>query len=327
MRIGLLILLGIVLGVPLLLFWSARSGLDRAMQHTRATEALPKLAPGTSNGLVQIDANGMTFRARVAGLEGDGPGLVLLHGFPESSIMWTPLIEAAAAAGFRVVAFDQRGYSPGARPDAVADYALDALISDLLAVADAVGFETFHLGVHDWGSVVGWLGAAAHPGRIQSLFSLSIPHPGAIPVPGAPTTTPTYIKVFRATGVAETLLGFGRRRMMHRSVYASMSASHRAEYESIFSEPGALSAALNWYRAMDPANLEAAAEAVVHQPVLYVYGRRDMPVYVAPSVQERVPAFVDGPFESGALDAGHWLIQDEEKAVVDAVLAHLQRVR
>ncbi len=78
---------------------------------------------------------------------------------------------------------------------------------------------------------------------------------------------------------------------------------------------------------MDPANLEGVATAVVSQPVLYLYGLRDMPVYVAPSVQERVPQFVDGPFESKALDAGHWLIEDEEKAVIEAVLGHLERVR
>ena len=307
--------------------WSARAALDRERAHTRETARLPELSEGIAQGLVRIEANGFRFRARVAGFDGDGPGLILLHGFPETSIMWTPLLEAASAAGFRVLAFDQRGYSPGARPESVDAYRLDALISDVLAVAEAAGFERFHLGAHDWGAVVGWLAAAAHPERIPSLFALSIPHPGAIPPPDRDDETPTYIRVFRMNGLAETLLGAGRRGLLRRGAWASMSDAHRAEYEAVFSEPGALTAALNWYRAMDPANLADARGAVVSQPVLYVYGRQDMPAYVAPPVQARLPAFVGGPLESVALDAGHWLIQDEEEAVLRAVLAHLQRVR
>ena len=100
--------------------------------------------------------------------KGTGDPVILLHGFPETSAMWTPLIEAAASDGFRVVAFDQRGYSPGARPDDVAAYAVPALVDDVLAVADALGFQRFHLVGHDWGCVVGWSVASLHPDRVTS---------------------------------------------------------------------------------------------------------------------------------------------------------------
>ena len=84
--------------------------------HTAATRELPLFAP-SREGLVRIRASGMEFRARIAGFDNpSGEGVILLHGFPETSIMWTPLIERLAKAGYRVVAFDQRGYSPGARP-------------------------------------------------------------------------------------------------------------------------------------------------------------------------------------------------------------------
>ena len=116
MRIFLFVILGVLVVLPFLIWLSARMTLDRSFSYTRAAGALPSLGPATGSGLVQIAADGFSFRARVAGLDGDGPGLILLHGFPESSIMWTPLLERAAEAGFRVVAFDQRGYSPGARP-------------------------------------------------------------------------------------------------------------------------------------------------------------------------------------------------------------------
>ena len=110
---------------------------DWKRSHSATTAELPELNSG-STGLVRIAANGFEFRARVAGLDNTGPGLMLLHGFPETSAMYTPLIEAAATAGYRVVAFDQRGYSPGARPTGVDNYEVRLLVEDAWAVANAV---------------------------------------------------------------------------------------------------------------------------------------------------------------------------------------------
>ena len=322
--VGLIVLLFV--GAPAVLWLGAQLTLDRSRAHTAATAALPEFGAATTAGLVRIPVGDFRFRARIAGFDRPGPGVILLHGFPETSIMWEPLIERAAAAGFRVVAFDQRGYSPGARPAGTGNYTVSFLLDDLMGVADAVGFEAFHLVGHDWGAVVGWAAAANAPRRVLSWAPLSIPHPAAIPDPAAPPTTPAYIRVFRVPGVAEALLGFGGRWLMQEQLFAGMPAAHRAEYDAVFSEPGALTAALDWYRAGAP-RLPANLDGTVSQPVTYIYGRRDMPVFVAPEVQARLPAFVDGPFESVALDAGHWLIQEEEEAVVDALMAHLGRVR
>ena len=327
MRIILIVVLGTLLALPCLVWLSARMTLDRSLAHTRASEALPFLGPGTSNGLVQIEASGFSFRARVAGLDGHGPGLILLHGFPESSIMWTPLLERAAEAGFRVVAFDQRGYSTGARPAGADQYTPDLLVGDVFAVADAVGFDGFHLIGHDWGSIVGWAAASRDATRVLSWASLAIPHPGAIPEPDAPPSTPPYVKVFRRPGVAEALLGAGGRWFMRNAMYSTMPAAHVAEYDSLYAEPGALTATLNWYRAFDPASGAPGDVRPVEQPVLYIYGRNDIGAFVNEDVQSRMPAFVDGPFETIGLDAGHWLIQDEEEIVLDYVMQHLERNR
>ena len=327
MRIILIVILGALLALPCLIWLSARMTLDRSLSHTRASGALPYLGPGTSNGLVQIEVSGFSFRARVAGLDGDGPGLILLHGFPESSIMWTPLLERAADAGFRVVAFDQRGYSPGARPAGVDQYTPDLLVGDVFAVADAVGFGEFHLIGHDWGSLIGWAAASQDTTRVLSWASLAIPHPGAIPDPAAPPSTPTYVKVFRRPGVAETILGAGGRWFMKTLMYSTMPAAHVAEYDALYAEPGALTAALNWYRAFDPASGAPGDVQPVEQPVLYIYGRKDIGAFVNEDVQSRMPAFVEGPFETVGLDAGHWLIQDEEEIVLGHVMQHLERNR
>ncbi|MDE0887144.1 MAG: alpha/beta fold hydrolase [Myxococcota bacterium] len=327
MKTILIAFLGALLALPCLIWLSAWMTLDRSFAHTRASEALPPPGPGTSTGLVQIEAGGFQYRARVAGLDGDGPALILLHGFPESSIMWTPLLERAAEAGFQVVAFDQRGYSPGARPVGVEQYAIDFLVDDVFAVADAVDFDTFHLIGHDWGSIVGWAATSRETTRILSWASLAIPHPGAIPDPDAPPSTPTYVKVFRRPGVAEALLGTGGRWFMKTLMYSSMPAAHVAEYDALYAEPGALTATLNWYRALDPSSGTAGNSRPVKQPVLYIYGRNDIGAFVNDDVQSRMPAFVEGPFETVGLDAGHWLIQDEGEIVLDYAMKHLERNR
>jgi pimeloyl-ACP methyl ester carboxylesterase len=100
-----------------------------------------------------------------------------------------------------------------------------------------------------------------------------------------------------------------------------------AEYDALYSEPGALTATLNWYRAFDPSSGAPGSVGPVKQPVLYVYGRKDIGAFVNEGVQARMPAFVEGPFETVGLDAGHWLIQDEEEIVINHVMKHLERNR
>ncbi|MDP8987695.1 MAG: alpha/beta hydrolase, partial [Actinomycetota bacterium] len=120
-----------------------------------------------------------TFDARVSGPE-DGPLVLLLHGFPQTSAMWRRLLDALGAAGFRAVAPDQRGYSPGARPPDDDRYALDRLVADVLAMADQMGGHTFHLVGHDWGGIVAWRLAGQHRQRVRRLAVLSTPHPAAL---------------------------------------------------------------------------------------------------------------------------------------------------
>ncbi|MEJ2130645.1 MAG: alpha/beta fold hydrolase, partial [Gammaproteobacteria bacterium] len=124
--------------------------------------------------IVDIEANGYTFTCRRCG--GAGPGVILLHGFPETSHMWTPLLERLASSGYRALAPDQRGYSPGARPEGAENYDYRHLVGDVLALADCEGFETFHLVGHDHGAGVGWSLVFDHPERVSSWCALSVPH-------------------------------------------------------------------------------------------------------------------------------------------------------
>ncbi|HSF02447.1 MAG TPA: alpha/beta hydrolase, partial [Solirubrobacterales bacterium] len=259
------------------------------------------------------------FRARVAGLDSDGPGLVLLHGYPETSAMWEPLIAGAAAAGYRVIAFDQRGYSPGARPEGVEAYRIDRMLGDLVAVADATGFGDFHLVGHDWGCVVGWIAAVRHPERIRSWTGLSIPHPGPM-IQQLQGGLPTYIRIFNTPWVPELLFSFNDFALLRRGLPENEAL--RDEYVSMLAEPGALTATLNWYRAIPSSLASFAGESFeVQPPTLFVWGSREG--WVNPERLERQRALVRGPYFELEVDAGHWLMQDQTRTVVERTLGHL----
>ena len=297
--------------------------LDWDREHSARTDGLPLLAEADAggDGLVRIPARGHFFRARVAGLGGTGPELLLLHGFPETSAMWTPLIDAAAARGYRVVAFDQRGYSPGARPEGVADYAVPELVNDVLAVADAVGFERFHLVGHDWGALVGWSVAIEHAQRLRSWTALSIPHPGVI-FETLRDDPPGYVQFFQMPWLPELLFTWNRLALLRGPIYSVMPPAQRDEYLAVFAEPGALSAALDWYRAI-PAAVDAfgGRDLTVYCPVLFVWGSRDL---LYPSMREGQRRHIEGAYAELELPAGHWLMQEQPDAVIEAILDHVE---
>jgi pimeloyl-ACP methyl ester carboxylesterase len=324
--------LSLVLAVVLQV--GAAMSLDRGLEHSAATSALPEFTPQAADGLVRISAGGQVFRARVAGVDAgsDRPAVILLHGFPVTSAMWLEMIEPMASAGYRVVAFDQRGYSPGARPAEIADYRVDKLTADVLAVADAVGFEKFHLVGHDWGAGVGWSVVINHPERVASWSALSIAHPAAFSaaVENDPDqrARSRYFAFFVMPWLPQTLFSFNGFAML-KTLYADMSPVAREEYLRVFAEPGALSAALNWYRAMvgSPANADNQSiddqSIDVDIPTLFIWGNED--TAVGRLATETQAQYMKGSYEVIELDANHWLMEESPKQVTDAVLAHLSR--
>ncbi|MCZ7576622.1 MAG: alpha/beta fold hydrolase [Dehalococcoidia bacterium] len=155
-----------------------------------------------------VQANDMTFRCRFAGETGEtGEPVMLLHGFPETSHMWVDLLPKLEAAGYRCMAPDQRGYSPGARPEGKENYTYRGLAGDVFALADAWGVERFHLVGHDWGAGAGWAAVALEPERIASWSALSVPHVAAfgtaIREDADQAQRSQYITFFQEPGVAE----------------------------------------------------------------------------------------------------------------------------
>ncbi len=321
-------LMGLVVVLLFAGFVSWQLALDRDYQHTRDTAGLP-VFPQRREGLVRVRARDMEFRARVVGLDQNGPVIILLHGFPETSIMWQPLLASARDAGMAAVAFDQRGYSPGARPSEVEDYVVPELVQDALAVAETLGVDKFHVVGHDWGAAVAWSMAMLRDPRVLSVTALSIPHGAAFveAIMNDPEQQrrSSYMAVFRTPVLAEYLFG-----MLDMGLLKAMHEVNQGaaldEYVRVLSEPGAMTAALNWYRASalgsDEADL-AQGSSMIHVPALFIGGRRDGAV--ASSGIDAQAKYMAGPFESHMRDAGHWLMGEDTEFLVETIIDFVGR--
>lgn len=311
-----------VFAVPAYLYGSS---LDWERKHRSHVQALPFLQPNSGDGEYQLRSGDMIFRARVAGLRNDGPNVILLHGFPESSIIWEDLIPVAAANGFRVLAFDQRGYSPDARPDGVENYGIPLLIDDLLGVADTIGFDRFHLAGHDWGAVVGWFTSMAHEDRLLSWTALSIPHAGAF-FKGAvmdpvQSQRSGYVEFLRRPLLPEFLMTIRHNKAL-KDMFSRVPARNREEYIRIQSEPGALTAALNWYRALDLDDMVTNTNNLkpVSVPTLFIWGTNDM--VISEGVVENARDLMPEEYTEVALEAGHALMQHASDEVIPLLIQH-----
>ena len=278
----------------------------------------PRLPSAPSTG------RGLTFDARAAGPP-DGELVLLLHGFPQSSAMWKPQLDALAAAGYRAMAPDQRGYSRRARPPEVERYHVDHLVDDVIAIADRLGVERFSVVGHDWGAVVAWHVAGRHPDRVRTLTALSVPHPVAFATALASTDDDqrrrsAYISFFREVGTAEdALLAGGLAAMLRASGYPL----DVLDVVDRMSEPGALTAALNWYRAMD-AGLAAVPNITV--PTLYVWSTAD--VALGREGAEATTDHVDAPYRFEVLEGvSHWIPEEVPDVLNRLLLEHLVRTR
>src|SRR3954447_12607319 len=220
--------------------------------------------------------DGLTFDVVDAGPE-DGEPVVLLHGFPQDSTAWNSVAPALHQAGLRTLAPDQRGYSPMARPRGRGRYRLRETTADVLALLDSAGLKSAHVVGHDWGGIVAWALAAWHPDRVRTLTALSVPHPAAMQkafVTSDQALRSLYMGMFQLPVLPERLLlagdGAALRRMLQISGLSSELAEH---YVRRMQEPGALSTALAWYRALP---LDARNPVgTVRVPTLHVWSTRD----------------------------------------------------
>jgi pimeloyl-ACP methyl ester carboxylesterase len=291
--------------------------------------------------------------------EGEGFPVVFAHGFPELSYSWRHQLPATAAAGYRAVAPDQRGYGRSSRPEAVEDYDIEHLTGDLLALLDDMGEERAVFVGHDWGSMVVWQLALRAPERVAGVVGMSVPF-----VPRGPVSPVTamrnvfgdaffYILYFQEPGVADADLGADPATTMRRflaglrrpsdgdvdptffandgrgmvermpepeSLPGWLSQEELDHYAAEFGRTG-FTGGINWYRNFDR-NWERSAHldgAKVEVPSLFVGGADDPVLVMSP------PAIQEGWLTDHrgdviVADAGHWVQQEKPDEVNAALL-------
>jgi pimeloyl-ACP methyl ester carboxylesterase len=258
---------------------------------------------------VEIPVGDFVFDATAAGPR-DGELVILLHGFPQTSHAWRHQLPALAEAGYRVIAPDQRGYSPRARPAELEQYRIEHLVADVLAIADWEGGHRFHLAGHDWGAAVSWAVAGWYGPRLRSLTVLSVPHPLAFAraLGGAGGSDQAarsgYMTFFRTEGAEDQMLANDAQGLRNLFQGSGLSAEDAREYLAALGTPEALGAALNWYRAVDLGSAEG------HEPIttatLFVWSTDDPAL--GREGAELTAEYVEGPYRFEVLEGvNHWI--------------------
>jgi pimeloyl-ACP methyl ester carboxylesterase len=268
--------------------------------------------------------DGLTFDVRDEGPD-DGDAVVLLHGFPQTSASWDDVAPLLHDAGYRTLAPDQRGYSPGARPRGRRAYRQSEVVGDVVGLLNAAGLDRAHVVGHDWGGGVAWHLAMVHPERVRTLTAISAPHPAAF-IRALRTSSQLfrswYMFAFQLPFLPE-LGGPARnpQRFARQLVGAGLSDDKARAYTDRLAEPGAFTAAVNWYRgAALPSGIRRASRVTV--PTLFVWSSGDR--FLARRAAELTKDYVDAPFRIAEIEgADHWLPDNEAARVVELLLPHL----
>jgi len=291
---------------------------------------------------------------------GEGPVVVLAHGFPELAYSWRHQIQPLVDAGYRVLVPDQRGYGGSSRPEAIEAYDIEALTGDLVALLDDIGVDQAAFVGHDWGSMVVWQTAVLHPDRVAAVVGMSVPYLARGPVPPITAMRAVfadnffYIVYFQDPGVADAELGDDPARTMRR-LLAGMSkpgddptaafanddrgfvdrmpepdglpdwlSQHELDhYIAEFTRTG-FTGGLNWYRNFDR-NWERTPQldgARVTMPSLFIGGSAD-PVLVMSPPSASAPHLDDHRGDVLIEAAGHWVQQEAAADVNRALLDFL----
>jgi pimeloyl-ACP methyl ester carboxylesterase len=254
----------------------------------------------------------------------DGPVVVLLHGFPQFNTSWNAVIDRLTARGYRCLAPNQRGYSPGARPPRRRDYRIPELVEDIRALIDASGAERVHLVGHDWGSAAAWGAGAELSDRLATLTSFSVPHPGAFLkalVTSRQGLLSWYMYSFQLPWLPERVM-LGRRgtadafsKFLQRGGQTREAADRDAK---AMTAPGALTAALNWYRAIPLTDLRASRQKI-SVPTLFVWSDGD--VAVAEKSARDNARYVSGEYRFEILRGiSHWIPDECPDTAADLLL-------
>src|SRR4051812_26785620 len=256
---------------------------------------------------MHFEHDGLRFDVWDAGPR-EGEPVILLHGFPQNRHCWKHVVPLLTGEGYRVLAPNQRGYSSSARPRGRRAYRMERLTADVVALAESVGAPRFHIVGHDWGGAVAWALAARRPELLRTMTSLATPHPQAMAKAVRSSDQALrswYVALFQLPWLPELALRPPARAAFQRALVRSgLDERDARDYVNRLGEPGAATAALNWYRALPFATKADRDASTV--PTLYVYGTDDFAL--GPRAAELTREHVEGPYHFVPVqDQGHWL--------------------
>jgi pimeloyl-ACP methyl ester carboxylesterase len=249
---------------------------------------------------------------------GEGPAVLLLHGFPDSHLLWRHQVTALVEAGYRVIAPDLRGFGESSKPIGVESYGITRHVGDMLGLLDQFGIERAHVVGHDWGAGLAWALGAFAGARVDHLIAMSVGHPTSFRNAGwAQKEKSWYMLLFQFEDVAEEWLS--------GNDFANLRAwSRHPDIDHVvadLSRPGAMTAALNIYRAnVHPRTMVGASMAfpLVQAPTMGVWSSRD--VALVESGMSGSSAYVAGPWRYERIEGiGHWM-QLDAPAALNALL-------
>ncbi len=253
---------------------------------------------------------------------GEGPAVLLIHGFPDSRAVWRRQVGPLAEAGFCVIAPDLRGFGASERPEGVDAYRVTEMIGDLIELLDEHGIDRAHVVGHDWGAGIAWVLAALLPDRVASLAALSVGHPNASRPRSLESREKAWYQLLFQFDEAEELLLRDDARLLREWVGDAPDADR---YVEELREPGALTARLGLYRSnLHPrSELEPRALPPVNAPTLGLWSTGERYLTEAPMI--RSGEYVTGPWRYERVEgASHWLQLDAPDRVNRLLLEHLQ---
>ncbi|RAZ65621.1 alpha/beta fold hydrolase [Planococcus maitriensis] len=268
-----------------------------------------------------VETNGIELYTAIAGPE-DGELVVLLHGFPEFSYGFHHQIEALAASGYRVAAPDQRGYHLSDKPEAIEDYTVDKLSDDIAGLIEALGETSATVIGHDWGGAVAWHLASAKPECVKKLVAINIPHPAAMPrvLMKNPSQwlKSSYMAFFQLPEVPEQLMAANNYEMMQQAMQGTANPDVFMEkewgyYRHAWSQPGALTGMLNWYRAIRKGSLLQMPASRVGVPVRIIWGIGDQ--FLSPMLAKESLKFCEDAELVWVGEATHWVHHEQPEIV------------
>jgi pimeloyl-ACP methyl ester carboxylesterase len=250
----------------------------------------------------------------------DGPLIVMLHGFPEFWYSWRYQIKALAAAGYRTVAVDQRGYN---LTDKRAPYDVFTLAGDVVSLVRTLGHERAVVMGNDWGGVVAWILGARHPSVVERLIVLNAPHPSAGLIALRSLYLPQVIKswyvlAFQVPVVPEVLMSANDyelfARVLKKQTKGAIGDEEIGHFKRAWAQPGALSAGVDWYRAaLRTWMWGRLKDLTVRTPSLLIWGDRD--AYLTTRTAEWTRHYVANLEVAYIRRSSHWVQQDSPETV------------